>query len=49
MKKYVYLILICLFFACKSDAELSMERGIQYFDWGKFDQAILEFNRAKYI
>ena len=49
MKKYVYLILICFFFACKSDAELSIERGIQYFDWGKFDQAILEFNRAKYL
>ena len=34
---------------CKSDAELSMERGIKYFDWGKYDQAILEFNKAKYL
>tara|TARA_B100001123_G_scaffold43086_1_gene44273 strand:+ start:546 stop:890 length:345 start_codon:yes stop_codon:yes gene_type:complete len=49
MKKYVYLIMTCLFFSCKSDAELSMERGIKYFDWGKYDQAILEFNKAKYF
>ena len=26
-----------------------MERGIKYFDWGKYDQAILEFNKAKYL
>ena len=49
MKKYIFLILTCLFFSCKGDAELSMERGIKYFDWGKYDQAILEFNKAKYL
>ena len=49
MKKYVYLVVSFLFFSCKSDAELSMERGIQYFDWGKYNQAILEFNKAKYL
>ena len=49
MKTYIYLILICLFFSCRSEAELSMERGIQYFEWQKFNQAILEFNKAKYL
>ena len=49
MKKCIYLIFIFIFFACKSDAELAMERGIQYFDWGKYEQAILEFNKAKYL
>jgi len=49
MKKYIYLSLTCLFFSCKTDAELAMERGIQLFDWGKYDQAILEFNEAKYL
>ena len=49
MKKYIYLISMCLFFSCKSDAELAMERGIQFFDWQKYDEAIIEFNKAKYL
>ena len=49
MKKYIYLILIFLFLSCKSDAELAMERGIQFFDWGKYNEAMLEFNKAKYL
>tara|TARA_Y100001970_G_C14107861_1_gene789200 strand:- start:819 stop:1163 length:345 start_codon:yes stop_codon:yes gene_type:complete len=49
MKKNIYLIFICLFFSCKTDAELAMERGIQMFDWGKYSQAILEFNEAKFL
>ena len=49
MKKHIFIITTCLLFSCKSDAELSMERGIQYFDWGKYDEAILEFNEAKYL
>ena len=49
MKKSLYLILICCFFSCKSDAELAMERGIKYFDWNKYEDAILEFNKAKYL
>ena len=49
MKKFLYLIIICLFCSCKSDAELAMERGIQYFDWQKYEDAVLEFNKAKYL
>ena len=49
MKKYIYLLLIFLCFSCKSDAELAMERGIQLFDWGKLNEAMLEFNEAKYL
>ena len=47
MKKSLYLMLICCFFSCKSEAELAMERGIKYFDWHKYEDAILEFNKAK--
>jgi tetratricopeptide (TPR) repeat protein len=45
----LYLLLIFFLFSCKSDAELSMERGIQYYEWGKYNEAILEFNHAKYF
>ena len=31
---------------CKGDAELAMERGIQYYEWEKIEKAILEF---KYV
>ena len=31
---------------CKGDAELAMERGIQFYEWGKIEKAILEF---KYV
>ena len=31
---------------CKSDTELAMERGIQYYEWEKIEKAILEF---KYV
>ena len=31
---------------CKSDTELAMERGIQYYEWEKIEKSILEF---KYI
>ena len=49
MKKCLYLIIITLFFSCKSEVELAMERGIQYFDWQKYEDAVLEFNKAKYL
>ena len=49
MKKLVLLAVICCLFSCKSDAELAVERGIHYFDWGKYNEAILEFNEAKYL
>ena len=46
MKKYLYPILIIVTLGCKGDAELAMERGIQYYEWEKIEKAILEF---KYV
>ena len=46
MKQYLYPILLLLFFGCKGDAELAMERGIQFYEWEKIEKAILEF---KYV
>ena len=46
MKKYLFLLLIIITLGCKGDAELAMERGIQYYEWEKTEKAILEF---KYV
>ena len=46
MKNIIYLIIIILSLGCKGDAELAMERGIQYYEWEKIEKAILEF---KYV
>ena len=43
MKKYLYPLLIFLALGCKGDAELAMERGIQYYEWEKLEKAVLEF------
>ena len=31
---------------CKNNADLTMERGIQYYEWNLIDKAILEFNQV---
>ena len=46
LKKYFSLFLIITTLGCKGDAELAMERGIQYYEWEKIETAILEF---KYV
>ena len=46
MKKYLYILLIIVTLGCKGEAELAMERGIQYYEWEKIEKAILEF---KYV
>tara|TARA_B100000131_G_scaffold283353_1_gene291211 strand:+ start:143 stop:526 length:384 start_codon:yes stop_codon:yes gene_type:complete len=46
MKKYFSLILILFLLSCKSDVELAMERGIQYYEWGSIEKAILEFKHV---
>ena len=46
LKKYLSLLLIITTLGCKGDTELSMERGIQYYEWEKIEKAILEF---KYV
>ena len=49
MHKLFYLLFPLLLIACKSDADLAMERGIQFYDWDKLDEAIVEFNKVKYL
>ena len=43
MKHILYLFIVLLFLGCKSDAELAMERGIQYYEWDMLEKSILEF------
>ena len=49
MKKYLYIFFILLIYSCKSDAELAIERGVQFYDWGKFSEALVEFNKSKFL
>ena len=49
MKKYFYSFLILFILGCKSDTELAMERGIQYYEWEKIEKAILEFKYVIHI
>ncbi|MBI44922.1 MAG: hypothetical protein CMG66_02005 [Candidatus Marinimicrobia bacterium] len=49
MYKIFYILFPILLLSCKSDAELAMERGIALYDWNKLDQAIIEFNKVKYL
>ena len=48
MFRYFNIILVLFLFSCKSDGELSMERGIHYYDWKMYNEAILEFNKSKF-
>ena len=49
MFKFIYFLIPFFFLSCKSEAELSMERGIQLYDWNKFEEALVEFNKVKYL
>ena len=40
------LLLLLLTVSCKNNADLTMERGIQYYEWNLIDKAILEFNQV---
>ena len=46
MKKILIILSVLFFVGCKSDVQLSMERGIQFYEWNLFDKAILEFNQV---
>jgi len=46
LKKHLSLLLILVALGCKGEAEIAMERGIQYYEWEKTEKAILEF---KYV
>ena len=43
MKNYFYPLLIIIALGCKSDSELAMERGIQYYEWEMIEKSVLEF------
>ena len=51
LKKNIIFILLSLFVfnSCQDQAELTMERGIQYYEWNKFDLAILEFKKVVHL
>jgi len=46
MNRLILLIILIFTVGCKNNAELTMERGIQYFEWNLVDKAILEFNQV---
>ena len=49
--KNITFILFCLLVlsSCKSDAQLTMEQGIQYYEYGQFDNAIREFKKVVHL
>ena len=49
--KNIILLLFCLFGlnACKSDAQLMMNEGIEYYEYGQYDNAIREFKRVVHL
>ena len=49
MKQYLFLLYIIFTLGCKGDAELAMERGLQYYEWEKIEKAILEFKYVIHI
>ena len=46
MKKLIIIIIAIFMISCKSDVQLAMERGIQFYEWNLLDKAILEFNQV---
>ena len=46
MYKIIYILFPILLLSCKSDAQLAMERGIQFYEWNLYDKALLEFNQV---
>ena len=45
MKKTLY-ILFFLLVGCNNEHELTMERGIQYYEWDMIEESILEFKNV---
>ena len=47
IKNIIFILFsILVLHSCKTQAELTMERGIQYYEWNQFDDAILEFKKV---
>ena len=49
LKNPIFLLIILSFMGCKNKTELAMERGIQYYEWEKIEEAILEFKHIIHI
>ena len=49
MKHLTILLLLLLSIGCKNNADLTMERGIQYYEWNLVDKAILEFKQVVHM
>ena len=49
--KNIIFILFCLLAlnSCKSEAQLTMEQGIQYYEYDQFDSAIREFKKVVHL
>jgi len=47
--KQLTILLLLLTIGCKNNADLTMERGIQYYEWNLVDKAILEFNQVVHM
>jgi tetratricopeptide (TPR) repeat protein len=46
LKHYLFFLIILLFIGCKNKTELTMERGIQYYEWDMIEKAVLEFKHV---
>ena len=46
MKLPIFFLIILLFIGCKNEIELTMERGIQYYEWDMTEKAVLEFKHV---
>ena len=42
---HIFFLFIILLVGCRNNAELTMERGIQYFEWEMLEKSILEFKK----
>ena len=49
LKTIILLFVLLLFSSCQNEADLTMERGIQYYEWKQFDSAILEFKKVVHL
>ena len=45
LKKFIFLALIFII-SCKNEHELTMERGIQYYEWDMIEHAVIEFKHV---
>ena len=43
---HIYILFILFFLGCKNNADLTMERGIQYYEWEMIEKSILEFKKV---